>query len=248
MLKKIGLLLFLLVILSGVAFAQTWSKLPGTGVIDVAVANDGTIVFANDKGQLYFSNDVGANWKQAAVAQGVTRVSINSDASLVGVVNNKGELYISRNKGTTWEKTIAQDVVDVSVGRSFSFLVNNKGQVYFSKDFTDWKKAVIENANLVIFGGPFILVSDKAGNVKTADFDGTPAMWYTETGARGVVDIDVAPNGELWIVNEKGEMWTSSDRGKNWKRNDVAKDVIAVSLCDKYLVIANKKGEAYIRK
>jgi len=246
--KKLSMLVIFLVLTSAFIFAGDWKKLQAGGVIDVAVAENGFVAIANKAGELYTSKDAGASWVKNSQAGGVTRISLNSNATVMGIVNKNGEFYVSKDMGASWLKTKAASVVDSSVGRTDSFIVNTKGEVYFTSDFENWTKTNAENVKIVVFGGPFIFIANKKGESFVADYSKSALMSYKKAQATGVVDLDVAPNGHLWIANTAGEMYSSPDKGVTWKKEPQASGVVAVSLCNKYTIIANKEGSAYIKE
>ena len=241
--KKLSILVVFLVLTSVFAFAD-WMKLPGSKAVDVAVAENGIIVIANTAGEVWLSKDVGATWNKCAGSD-VIRISMSSDASIIGAVNKKGDFYYSKDKGASWTKAPGSSVLDASVGKTNSFVVNTKGEVYYTKsDFKSWTKTNVTNMKLVVFGGPFILLVDNSGGIHVADFSNKPDLAVRKTSGSSVVDIDVSPKGHLWVANDKGEMYSSSDKGASWVKTD-GSDVIAVSICNKYTVVVNKKGEIY---
>ena len=246
--KRLNLLLVLLFIVSTAVFAGDWIKLDATGVRDVAVADNGTMCMATEAGHFWISMDGGVSWKRDQFATGITRVSINSNGSVVGAVNSAGKFYISKDGGKSWTPTDASGVVDASVGRTYTFITNTAGDVYFTQDYKKWTKTNGGGAKLVIFGGPFIMQGGIDGGVSTADFKGSPLMAYKPTSATGIVDIDVSPDGNLWVVNSAGNMYFSADRGANWTVEPSATGVAAVSLCNKYTLITNTSGIAYFKE
>ncbi|MCL2705356.1 MAG: hypothetical protein FWE72_04005 [Spirochaetaceae bacterium] len=246
--KKLSMLVVLLVFASAFIFAGDWKKLQATSVVDVAVAENGFVAIANKAGELFTSKDAGVTWVKNPQASGIIRISLNSNATVMGIVNKNGEFYVSKDMGSSWLKTKATSVVDSSVGRTDSFIVNTKGEVFFTSDFENWTKTNAENVKIVVFGGPFIFIASKKGDSFVADYKKSPLMSYKKTQATSVVDLDVAPNGNLWIVNTVGEMFSSADKGTTWKKEQQATGVVAVSLCNKYTIIANKDGNTYIKE
>ena len=245
--KKLSVLVLFLVFVSASVFA--WQKTPAANAVDVAVAENGTVVVANRAGELWISRDAGTNWSQTP-ASGVARVSMNSDASIIGIVNRAGEFWVSRDRGTTWTQTNATNVADASVGRSNTFVVNRAGEVWFSpNDFASWTQTNVTNMKVVIFGGPFILLVDNAGVVHTADFNRQQSLAVRRTPGTDAADMDVSPNGQAWVVNAAGEMWFSRDRGATWNRDpDNAANVVAVSTTNRYTFVVNRDGEVWFKR
>ena len=246
--KKLSMLVVFLVFVSSVfVFAGEWGKLQASGVVDVAIAENGHIAIANKSGELWISKDAGKSWTKNAQAAGVARVSLNSNATILGIVNKSGEFWVSKDMGSSWLKTKATGVADASVGRSNSFIVNRSGEVWYTADLDKWTKTTLTKMKLVVFGGPFLLLVSDAGAVSVADFKNAPSMALRTTQATGAVDIDVAPNGHLWVVNGSGQMWSSPDKGVSWSQEAQAAGVAAVSICNKYTIIANTSGEVWLK-
>ena len=245
--KKLFFIVLILFITGGFIFAGDWVKLNASGIVDVAVAENGTICVVNYNGHLYISKDAGNSWEKSAVASGILRVSMNSNASVIGVVNLNKDFYISKDGGKSWVKSTAAGIVDSSVGRSYTFVVNANNEVYYTKDYASWTKTNIGNVEGVIYGGEFIMFKDTHAEVKTADFSGNPLMSPSKKLGSGIVDIDIAPDGRLWVSNKNGELYFSSDRGKTWKKDPDAGGIRTVSLCNKYTVISNNNKEVYLR-
>ena len=244
--KKLSMLILFLVFISASIFG--WQKTPAANAVDVAVAEDGTVAVANRAGELWISIDAGTNWTRSPQASGVIRVSMSSDASIMGIVNRDGQFFVSRDRGASWTTTTATGIVDASVGRTNTFIVNRAGEVWFSpNNFTAWRQTNIVGMNLVVFGGPFILLVDRAGVVHTADFSNNPSLAIRRTPGTNSVDIDVSPNGQLWSVNTAGEIWFSADRGTTWRKDADAANVAAVSKCNRYTFIVNKTGEVWFK-
>ncbi len=246
--KKIIVLFLLMCLISVSLFAGDWVRLNAASVIDVAVAENGTTALVNKTGELWISKDAGRSFKKDAQVEGGVRISVNSDGSVLGLVNRSGEFWISKDGGNSWAKTQAVGAIDSSVGKTNSFLVNKGGEIYFTSDYKNWTKTNATDGKCVVFGGPFIFLTNKKGESFVADFKNDPLMAYKKTQATGVVDIDIAPNGNLWIVNGSGELWFSADKGVTWKKEAQAKGVSAVALCNKYTIIANTGGEVYIKQ
>jgi len=246
--KKLSILVVFLLFISASIFAQDWTRLQATAVVDVAVAENGYMAVVNRTGELWTSRDAGANWAKDAQATGVARVSLNSNASVIGIVNTSGEFWISRNMGTTWTKTQATGVVDASVGRSNTFIVNQTGEVWFSPDLNNWTRTNAQNMKVVIFGGPFIFLADKDGQSFIADFNGNSNMSYRRAQGTGVADMDVAPNGRMWLVNTSGELWGASNSGATWNKDPQATGVAVVSTSNRYTIIANTSGEVWLKR
>ena len=244
--KKLMILLFLFI--SASVFAGDWVKLQAAGVVDVAVAENGFIAICNKNGELYTSKDAGASWAKNQQAGGVIRISLNSDASVMGIVNKNGQFFVSKDKGASWIKTQATGVVDSSVGKTNTFITNKNGEVFYTPDLQNWTKTNATGVKIAIFGGTFLFSASKSGETFLSEFKNSPLMAYKKTQATGAVDIDIAPNGNLWIVNTAGEMWFSADKGATWKKDPQAGGVTAVSLCNKYTIIANKNGETFIKE
>jgi len=242
------LIVFLVFISASIFASGDWVRLQAGGAINVAVAENGFIAIANTAGELWISRDAGTTWARNGQAGGVTKVSLNSDASILGIVNRAGELWVSRDMGSSWIQTQARGVVDVSVGRTNTFIANTTGEVFFSADLNNWTRTNASNIRHVVFGGAFVFLSDREGVTFVADFNNQPNMAYRRTQAGGVVDIDVAPNGHLWVVNNAGEMWFSPDRGNVWRKDPQASGVVAVGKCNKYTIIANRTGEVWLKQ
>jgi len=247
--KKLSMFVVFIIIISASLFAGDWVKTSGSSAVDVAVAENGFVAVANTKGDVFTSKDLGKTWTKSPTASDVTRISLSSDASIMGAVNKQGSLFISRDMGASWVKTGASSVIDASVGRSHSFVVNKDGGVYFtaSNDFANWTKTEGgSDIKCVVFGGPFIFVSNSKGDTFIADFNKTPKMSYRKTTGSSVVDLDVAPNGNLWVANKDGNVFSSPDKGTTWKKES-GSDVKAISLCNKYTIVANKNGDVFVR-
>ena len=245
--KRITLFLLLLFI-SVSLFAGDWIKLPGGGIVDVAVAENGCVAICDKSGVLYVSKNAGVSWDQIPKVGGVIRISISSDASVMGIVDKSGKFYVTRDMGSSWVTSEAGGVVDSSVGKSHVFITDKAGDVYYSTDYKKWTKTNAADAKICIFGGAFLFISSKNGDTFTADFKNSPLMAYKKTAAGGVVDIDIAPNGNLWIADKLGELYFSADKGATWKKEAGVGGIVAVSLCNKYTVIADKSGIAYIKE
>ena len=73
-------------------FAAGPVKIDGYNWLDIAVADDGTILACNTTGDMYVSSDKGASFTKVEGYDAV-RVSMNSTGTMMAHVNQKGDLY-----------------------------------------------------------------------------------------------------------------------------------------------------------
>lgn len=196
-------------VLSATVLAGT-AKIDGYNWLDIAVADDGTILACNKGGDLYFSTDVVANFAQVAGYDAI-RVSINSTGTMMAHVNKKGDLYYSTDRGKTWVKSEgAYNVIDVCATRSIHFHVNLQGEAYASTDFVTWTKTKAVNELRAMFDGWKLFTLSRTGGVGYVYLYKSPTdMVYYKTESYDFVDSDIAPDGAMFAINLKGDVYTA---------------------------------------
>lgn len=248
--KKIILGLALLLCSVAIVVASP-VKMGGYDWVDIAIADDGTVLACNEDGDLYLSTDKGANFSQVEGYDAV-RVSINSAGPIMAHVNKDGDLYYSSDSGKTWTKSNAYDVVDVCATKSIHFHVNESGEVYQSDDTMNWTKTSITNENRAVFDGwKLVTISKDNGEAYVHSYKSAKDMTSFKTDSYDFVDLDVAPDGVIFAVNKGGDVYIAPDKaeaGLAFTKDEDVYDVISISASKKYVATVNKKGDAYLQE
>lgn len=226
-------------------------QMGGYDWVDIAIADDGTVLACNEGGDLYLSTDKGANFTQVEGYDAV-RVSINSEGPVMAHVNKGGDLYYSSDSGKSWTKSNAYDVVDVCATRSIHFHVNESGEVYESRDTMNWTKAGISNETRAVFDGwKVVTISKDNGEAYVHKYFGPEDLTSYSTDSYDFVDIDIAPDGVIFAVNKGGDVYTAPDKAENglgFTQDKDVWDVIAISATNKYVATINEGGDAYLQE
>ncbi|MFI3257867.1 MAG: tectonin domain-containing protein [Spirochaetales bacterium] len=226
-------------------------KMGGYNWLDIAIADDGTVLACNTSGDLYLSTDKGANFTQVEGYNAV-RVSMNSAGPVMAHVNKTGDLYYSSDSGKTWTKSNAYDVVDVCATKSIHFHVNTSGDVYASEDTINWTKTSITNETRAVFDGwKLVTISKDNGEAYVHSYKSPTNMVSYKTTSYDFVDIDVAPDGVIFAVNKGGDVYTAPDKaeaGLGFTQDAEVYNVTAISASNKYVATVNKEGDAYLQE
>ena len=213
-------------------FAAGPVKIDGYNWLDIAVADDGTILACNTTGDMYVSSDKGASFTKVEGYDAV-RVSMNSTGTMMAHVNQKGDLYYSTDRGQSWTKSNAYNIMDVCATRSVHFTVNLSGEVYESRDMMN----------------KLVTISRDNGEAYVHAYKSAQDMTSYKTASYDFVDLDVDPDGMIFCVNKAGDVYTApnkAEEGLAFTKDEDVYNVIAISASRKYIATVNKEGNAYL--
>ena len=225
-------------------------KMDGYNWLDIAVADDGSVLACNTTGDLYVSSDKGASFTKVEGYDAV-RVSMNSTGTVMAHVNKTADLYFSTDRGKSWTKSNAYNIIDVCATRSVHFSVNVAGEVYESRDMINWTKTKISNEIRAVFDGwKLVTISRDNGEAYAHSYKSAQNMTSYKTSSYDFIDLDVDPNGVIFAVNKGGDVYTAPNKaetGLAFTKDPEVYDVIAISASRKYVATVNKAGDAYLQ-
>lgn len=225
-------------------------KMDGYNWLDIAVADDGSVLACNKEGNLYLSSDKGASFTKVEGYDAV-RVSMNSTGTVMAHINKAAILYFSTDRGKSWTKTNAYNVIDVCATRSVHFNVNVAGEVYESRDMINWTKTKITNEIRAVFDGwKLITISKDNGEAYVHSYKSAQNMKSYKTSSYDFIDLDVDPNGVIFAINKSGDVYSAPNKAEEGlgftKDADYAK-VISISASRKYIATVDALGDAYLK-
>lgn len=216
---------------------------------DAAIASDGRGVIVGDGGAILYTDDGGANWRDAA-PKGLTgnlwSVAMNDEGQGV-IVGDGARVLVTRNGGENWRdvspKVVDEKFLSVTLAADGSgVIVGSSGYILFTRNGGEtWKRVAqgLTESNLVAAAlagdGTGVIVGDEGAVLFTSNRGETWRDVAPDGPRRPLRAVALSPEGTGVAVGGDGTILFTQDKGETWRDvspTGVAADFGSVALGD----------------
>jgi photosystem II stability/assembly factor-like uncharacterized protein len=194
-------------------------------------------------GQIYTSDDYGANWIARDSNRNWKGISIGYSGAYQSAVDYGGQIYTSSDFGVNW---IARDSnrpwYDIDIGAilgaddaKYQSAVVNGGHIYTSSDYgSTWtQRASTGNWTSIAISctGVYQTATIDNGFIYRSVDSGVNWTEITSIGTGAWTSVDMSSNGDIQIaVANNDKIFISTDYGVQWAENYIAKEWTDVAI------------------
>ena len=215
----------------------TWSAVStatATGNLEGIDAVSSTVAWANGNNtNLVTRTTDGTNWTSAtgdlpatarlnAIAAASSTHAWGLGWETVGSTT-EGRVWRTTNGGTNWTLVYSTTANEIADGAAFSttdvWIAESTGRVYHATDGVTFAISSPNAGGITAFGAraPNTVAAVTSDGELVVTTNGGTSWNVRDTNIRGAVwDLDVSPDGTLWIVGMKGLIGRSGDVGVSW--------------------------------
>lgn len=174
----------------------TWVQVGPTGswAASACSTNCDVMVASQSPGEIYVSNDMGANWirRTTATSRSWTGVAMSGDGQIIYAAASNNNIYKSIDNGVNWTTTAAPGL-------------------------TSWKDVATSS------DGGVVIAAASSGSVYTSIDSGATWTQQSSLGTSiGWTSVDVTPDGTTMVASANtGQIWRGSGTIGSWSWSNI---------------------------